>query len=39
MQSLERKDSGGLSGECSVKGMKWGLWSVQCRVQTAELGV
>ena len=39
MQSLKRKDSGVLSGECSVKGIKWGLWSVKCRVQTAELGV
>jgi hypothetical protein len=35
VQSVEcedSEDSGELSGECNAKGMKWGLWSVKCRV-------
>ena len=25
-------ESGMLSGNCNVQGMKWGLWGVKCRV-------
>ena len=45
MQSVEcedsedSEDSGELSGECNAKGMKWGLWSVKCRVKSAKCGV
>ena len=42
MQSVEcedSEDSGELSGECNVKGVKLGLWSVKCRVKRAKCGV
>ena len=30
--SVEREESGLLSGECNVNSVKWGLWSVECKV-------
>lgn len=39
VQSVEcedSEDSGVLSGERSVKGMKWGSRSVKCQVQSVE---
>ena len=36
MQSVEREENAVLSGECSVK---WGLWSVECKVRSAKCTV
>ena len=32
MECEDSEDSGVLNGDCSVKGVKWGWWSVKCRV-------
>ena len=36
MQSVEREESGVLTGECSVR-VKLGLWSAECKVLSVQV--